>query len=234
MCPAVEKDPSNPDEGDSGAANGGAGSHDRAESPTVDDGAATEGAGESGADRAHKEQPTSKRRQVSVSLRALIVGIVIVCLTAAVGVVTWLYVDARTQLNDQARQVADGKRAEQVALDYAVDAAVMDYRDLGPWKQNLVKNTVPKLNEKLTKAAEAMEQILLPMQWSSTAEPLAAKVRSHENGVYVVDAFVSVMTKTVQADDTLRSTATYSVTIDSNDGWQISDVGGIVAVVGDK
>lgn len=45
---------------------------------------------------------------------------------------------------------------------------------------------------------------------------------SHDNGVYVVDAFVSVMTKTVQATDRLQTTATYSVTIDSNNAWKIT------------
>ena len=132
------------------------------------------------------------------------------------------------------RQAANSSHAEQIALDYAVNAAVMDYKDLGPWKQNLVKGTTPELNDKLTKAATAMEQILLPLQWSSTAKPLAAKVRSDDNGVYVVDAFVGVMTKTVQAADTLQSTATYSITIDSNNAWKISDVGGIGSVVADK
>jgi len=42
-----------------------------------------------------------------------------------------------------------------------------------------------------------------------------------------VDSFVSVQTKTIQAPDALQSTATYSTTIDSNNNWQITDVGGI-------
>jgi len=40
-----------------------------------------------------------------------------------------------------------------------------------------------------------------------------------------------VMTKTAQGPDPLQSTATYSVTIDSNKDWQITDVGGIGAAV---
>ena len=79
-----------------------------------------------------------------------------------------------------------------------------------------------------------MEQILVPLQWKSTAVPLVAKVRSSANGIYVVDTFVGVETKTVQAPDGLQSTATYSITIDSQHDWQISDVGGIGAVVGQK
>jgi hypothetical protein len=37
-----------------------------------------------------------------------------------------------------------------------------------------------------------------------------------------------------QAPDNFQSTATYSITVDSTNGWQISDVGGIGAVVGAK
>jgi Mce-associated membrane protein len=183
-------------------------------------------------------ESSSKRRnrdrRISISVRSLAVGTLIVALVAAVGVMTWLYIGARARLDDQARQSSDVTRAEHIALDYAVNAAIMDYKDLGPWKQNLVKGTTPELSDKLSKAGVAMEQILLPLQWSSSARPLAAKVRTHENGVYVVDAFVSVMTKTVQAADTLQSTATYSVTIDSNNAWKISDVGGIASAVGQK
>jgi len=121
-----------------------------------------------------------------------------------------------------------------VALDYAVNAAIMDYKDLGPWKQNLIKGTTPELSDKLTKAATAMDQILLPLQWKSTARPLAAQVRSDSNGVYIVDAFVGVTTRTVQAAEGVESTATYSTTIDSNNAWRITDVGGIDTVVGGK
>ncbi|CDO30834.1 hypothetical protein [Mycolicibacterium porcinum] len=173
-------------------------------------------------------------RRISVSLRALGFAAIVAVLVVAVGVMTWLYMGAESTIKADAARTADAARAEKTALDYAVDAAIMDFKDLGPWKQNLVKGTTPELNAKLTEASTAMEQLLLPLQWTSTAKPLAAKVRSDDNGVYVVDAFVSVMTKTVQAADNLQSTATYSITIDSNNNWLISDVGGIAAVVGDK
>ena len=118
-----------------------------------------------------------------------------------------------------------------MALDYAVNAAAMDFKDLGAWKSRLVEGTSPQLKEKLSKAADSMEQILVPLQWNSTAKPLVAKVRSQEGGIYVVDAFVSVLTKTVQAPEGLQSTATYSITLDGNNNWQITDVGGIDAVM---
>ena len=172
-----------------------------------------------------------KVRRVSFSVRSLALSTLVVCLIAALGVTTWLYISSKQALAEQRRHSDNTNQAEEVALNYAVNAAIMDYKDLAPWKQNIVKGTTPELADKLTKAATAMEQIVLPLQWTSTAKPLAAKVRSEDKGVYVVDAFVSVMTKTVQAADELQSTATYAVTVDSNNAWQIADVGGIAAVV---
>jgi Mce-associated membrane protein len=183
---------------------------------------------------AEEKSTIAHARRVSISVRALAVVTLIVISIAVAGVTTWLYIGAKSKYDDKVHQADNDKHAEQLALDYAVGAAIMDYKDLGPWKSNLVKGTTPELKEKLSKAAAEMEQILLPLQWSSTAAPLAAKVQSDTNGIYVVEAFVSVMTKTVQAADNLQSTATYNISIDSKNGWQISDVGGIAAVVGKK
>ena len=211
----VERDGASPDEGPDAAA-------DSTEAPS--------GAGTVESD----EKRVPRRLRISLSVTGVVVGLIVLALVAVAGTTTWLYFGEKSELSSVLKQDSDNRRAEQVALDYAVAAAVMDYKDLAPWKEKLVSGTTPELSDKLTQAATAMEQILLPMQWSSTAKPLAAKVRSRENGVYTVDAFVSVMTKTVQAEDSLQSTATYSVTIDSTNGWKISDVGGIATMVGDK
>ncbi|WP_133259058.1 hypothetical protein [Mycolicibacterium sp. GF69] len=186
---------------------------------------------ESGAP-APAQTSASGGRQVSISVRTLLFGALVLALAVGLGVFAWLYVDARGELDAQARQAADNQRAEQIAMDYAVAAAQMDFRDLEAWKERLVAGTSPELTKKLGDAADSMEQILTPLQWESTAKPLAAVVRSSVGGAYVVDAFVSVLTKTTQAPEGLQSTATYSVTIDSNQDWLITDVGGIDAVVG--
>jgi Mce-associated membrane protein len=180
------------------------------------------------------ETNTARRLQLSFSIRSLLVAALIAVLIVAAGVLGWLYVGAQHRLDAQARQSENTSHAEKVALDYAVNAAAIDSADLKVWKGKLVAGTTPELNSKLTEAAQAMEQILVPLQWNSTAHPLAAKVRSETGGVYVVDSFVSVMTKTIQAPEPLQSTATYSITIDSNNNWQISDVGGIGDVVEQK
>lgn len=177
-------------------------------------------------------RPTKRRRQVSVSLRSVIVAVVICLLAGAAGVLGWLYLGAQQKLDAQARETADRERAEQIATDYAVNAADMDYQDFNGWKVKLVKGTSPELKDKLTKAADSMEQVLAPLQWKSTARPLAAKVRSNAGGIYTVDSFVSVLTKTMQAPDGLQSTATYSITLDSRNNWEITDVGGIDSALG--
>jgi len=207
-------------------------------------------AAESGADLPHVEEEDlspvedaeafravkSKRteRSVSFSVRGLVVGAVIVALVAAVVALGLLYGDARRQLDTQAAESTNTAHAEKIALDYAVNAATMDYKDLQAWHVKLVAGTSPELNKKLSDAGTSMEQVLVPLQWSSTAQPLVAKVRSNTGGIYVVDSFVSVETKTIQAPDALQSTATYSTTIDSNNNWQITDVGGIGSAMGPK
>lgn len=178
-----------------------------------------------------REDKKPARRRVSVSLRGLVHSAIIVALVATVGILAWLYWEAQDKNDTQVQQSANYAHAEKIALDYAVNAAAMDFDHLDEWKHKLVAGTTPELNDKLTKAATSMEQILAPLQWSSTARPLAAKIRSNIGTIYVVDAFVSVQTKTVQAPDPLQSTAAYSVTIDSSKGWQISDVGGIGTMV---
>ena len=174
------------------------------------------------------------RRRVSVSVRTLLFTALVVALLGAIGTSTWLYLGEKTRRDDETRQASNNAHAERIALDYAVDAAKINFQDLNTWSAHLVKGTTPELKEKLNSAAKSMEQILEPLQWNSTAVPLAAKVRSNANGIYVVDTFVGVETKTVQAPDGLQSTATYSITIDSTHDWQISDVGGIGSVVGRK
>lgn len=181
-----------------------------------------------------KEAPAdnARRARAVVSVRSLLIGVVIALLAVAVGVLTWRYMSAEQQLAAQAQQVENFKHAEDAALDYAVNAAQMNYQDLGGWKTKLVAGTSPELKDRLSKAADSMEQILVPLKWDSTAKPLAARVRSESGGSYVIDAFVSVLTKTEQAPEGLQSTATYSITIDGNQNWQITDVGGVEAAVG--
>lgn len=173
-------------------------------------------------------------RSIKIGVRSLVIGAVMAILVGAVATLAWLYIGAQRLLDAHATESANSARSEKTALDYAVKAATMDFKHLEPWKAALVAGTSPELNGRLTEAAKSMEQIVVPLEWTSTAEPLVAKVRSNIGGIFVVDCFVSVQTKTVQAREALQSTATYSVTIDSNKGWQIIDVGGVGKVARPK
>lgn len=176
--------------------------------------------------------PAAHPRQLILGLRTVVIGAVLAVLVLALGGMTWLYFGERSTVQAHIQKTENYQRAEQIALDYAMGAATMNFQDLNTWKDWLRDGTSPDLQEKLTKAADSMQQLLIPLEWNSTSEPLAAKVRSEDAGVYVVDTFVSVLTKTTQAPDNLQSTATYSVTIDSNNDWLITDVGGVGAVAG--
>lgn len=201
---------------------------------TAGDGSDTVETGDQADSAESPAQRTQARRTVSISLRSLLLSATVAVLAVVAAVMTWLYLGERNIVATQ-RLAADNRaHAEQLALDYAVKAAAMSFQDLNAWKAQLVDGTTPELKDKLAKAANSMEQLLIPLQWTSTAKPLVAKVRSDENGVYVVDTFVSVLTKTTQSPDNIQSTATYSITIDGNNNWLISDVGGIGAVVGGR
>jgi hypothetical protein len=204
----------------------------QAEDSTVSE---TEDPADSGGAEAPTEAKSVRRGlSISVGVRSLVIAIVIAILAGAVGALAWLYIDAQQKLDAQASESASNARAEKLALDYAVKAATMDFKDLQAWKVNLVAGTSPELNNKLSEAATSMEQILAPLQWSSTAEPILAKVRSTAAGIVTVDCFVHVLTKTIQAPEALQSTATYGITIDTNNNWLITDVGGIGSVVGPR
>ncbi len=204
---------------------------DADETTETDDTAATT-SGNVTADEKSEALQTKQVRNISISVRAVIVGVVIAALAAAAGIFGWLYMGARDQLTAQAHDASNGQHAEDIAASYATNAAQMDYQDFNAWKVKLVNGTTPELKDKLTKAANSMEQVLAPLQWKSSAKPLATKVRSNAGGIYTVDSFVSVLTKTMQAPEGLQSTATYSITIDSRNNWQITDVGGIDAALG--
>lgn len=150
--------------------------------------------------------------------------VLVTLLVVAVGILSWLLADARSELAAQEDLAADAARAEQVALDYAVGAAEMDHQDLPGWQQRLTANTTPELTERLKRAADSMEQIIVPLQWVSSASPISAKAEVDDQGIYSVNAFVSVLTRNSQAPEGIKSTATYQLRINPEEDWTIVDV----------
>ncbi|MCP2291821.1 hypothetical protein ACFYT3_22810 [Nocardia amikacinitolerans] len=148
---------------------------------------------------------------------------VLAVLTVLFGVLWW---SAKSDLDEQAQRAADDRRAEQVATDYAVGAATVNYQDINAWIGKLKANTTPQLANKFDATAPKLEQILVPLKWTSTASPISAKVVSEENGVYKVNVFVNVSSTNAQSPEGAQTTVTYNVTLDENSDWKITDVGG--------
>lgn len=163
----------------------------------------------------------------AIKFKTIAAVVLVVGLVAAVCAMAWQLNAKATDLDQVQAAAAAEAQAEQVALDYATGAADMDFRDLAAWRERLTKGTSPELSNRLTQAASSMEQIIAPLQWTSTASPVAAKVRSESNGIYAVDCFVSVLTKNNQAPDGIQSTATYQLSVDSRNNWGITEIGGI-------
>jgi hypothetical protein len=173
-------------------------------------------------------------RESSIKVETLVVAVVVLALVVLVAVVGWQLHAKSNDLDAVHRQASDRANAERVALEYAMGAAEMDFHDLAAWRGRLTKGTTPELANRLGQAAMSMEQIISPLQWTSSSKPIAAKVRSEQNGAYSVDCFVNVITKNSQAPDGINSTATYRLTIDSNHNWVITDIAGIDSALAPK
>ncbi|BAH50052.1 hypothetical protein [Rhodococcus opacus] len=171
----------------------------------------------------------------NVPLRSVVAGGLVAVLVVALAALGWQLRSTTDELDQLHDAAANKQQAERIALDYATGAAEMDFRDLPAWRTRLTAGTSPELSNRLTQAATSMEQIIAPLQWTSTAQPISAKAEPGPDGTYSVDCFVSVLTKNSQAPDGLQSTATYEMTVDGGNDWKITEISGIdSALDGDK
>lgn len=166
-------------------------------------------------------------RTVSISLSAILVTATIVALLALSVTFGVLYASASSELSDRDATAADDQHAQQIATDYALGASTIDYRDVKAWLTRLQAGTTPQLSAKFDATAPQLEQILLPLQWTSKATPLSAAVTSSAGGIYKVNAYLNVTSTSAQTPNGAQTTVTYSMTIDRNSGWKITEVGGM-------
>lgn len=164
---------------------------------------------------------------VSVQVSTIVRGAVIGALAVAVVVFAALWWSARGEVADREARDAAVARAEQVATDYAVGAATVNYQDINGWVSSLKAGTTDQLAGKFDSTAPKLERILVPLKWTSTASPITAKVVSEQNGVYQVSVFVNVNSTNAQTPDGAQTTVSYNVTVDENSDWKITDVGGV-------
>lgn len=176
---------------------------------------------------APRPAPVNRPGTVSIRVSTVVQSTVIAVLAVAVIVLGAFLYAARSELSDRDARATDDRRAEQVATDYAVGAAAVNYQDINAWVARLKTNTSDQLATKFEQTAPQLQQILVPLKWTSTAAPIAAKVVSEQGGIYRVNVFVDVTSTNAQNPQGAQTTATYNVTLDKNSGWKITDVGGV-------
>ncbi|WP_228538899.1 hypothetical protein [Nocardia sp. XZ_19_385] len=188
-------------------------------------GPAPEAAPVSGA--AHPAPARQSGATVSLPVSSVLMGAVATLFLVLAAVFGFLWISAKGDLDEKNAQAADDRHAEQIATDYAVGAATVNYQDINAWVAKLKANTTPQLANKFDATAPKLEQILVPLKWTSTATPITAKVISDDNGVYKVNVFVNVSSTNAQSPEGAQTTVTYNVTLDQKSDWKITDVGGV-------
>ncbi len=181
-------------------------------------------------DSSAKDTPTSRNRNratMSIRMSTVVYGAVIALLVAAVAVFGGLWLSVKSDLSDRDATAAANQRAEQVATDYAVGASNINFQDVNSWLEKLKANTSPQLANKFDATAPKLQEVLVPLKWTSTGAPIDATVASESGGIYKVNVFLNVTSTSAQTPSGAQTTVTYNITIDKNSNWQITDVGGM-------
>lgn len=173
------------------------------------------------------DEASTQRRPVLRRPWLVTTVVVVLAIVAVVGV--WKAVDYRDQLDALQSAQADTEHAEQVASDYAVRAAAIDYRNFDPWFASLKSGVNENLANQFATSEPALRDLLGQLQWVSSGNLVGSSLESQNDGTYVVKVFVDVNTSNVQSPDGVQTTALYPITVDKNAGWQISDISGGVA-----
>ncbi|WP_348537874.1 hypothetical protein [Nocardia brasiliensis] len=102
---------------------------------------------------------------------------------------------------------------------------------MNSWVAKLKTNTTPQLANKFDATAPKLQDILVPLKWTSTSTPITAKVMNTDNGIYKVNVFLNVTSTSAQTPDGAQTTVTYTVNVDPNNGWKVADVGGVAGAL---
>ncbi|MGY0498405.1 hypothetical protein ACWZHB_07915 [Nocardia sp. FBN12] len=171
---------------------------------------------------------------ISVNVSTAVRLATVVALIAAVLTAGGLWLSARGELTRLRASAADEQRFEQIATEYALGASNINYQDVNAWVAKLKANTTPQLTAKFDATAPKLQEILVPLKWTSTAAPIAAEVMSTTNGIDKVNVFLTVNSTSAQTPEGSQMTITYSVTVDRNNDWKITDVGGLDSALPSK
>lgn len=90
-----------------------------------------------------KSPATPTKGTVAVRVSSLVGGAVIAVLAIIALVLGVLLGSARSEISDMKDQAADNAKAEQIALDYSVGSATLNYQDVDAWVAKLKAGTSP-------------------------------------------------------------------------------------------
>ncbi|GAA5070573.1 hypothetical protein [Nocardia iowensis] len=176
-------------------------------------------------------EPVRNPKTVSIRLSTVAIAVAAVALVGATAVFAALWASARGDLSDRDAAAAADQHAEQVATDYALGASTINFQDVNSWVAKLKANTTPQLATKFDATASKLQDILVPLKWTSTSTPITAKVMNTDNGIYKVNVFLNVTSTSAQTPEGAQSTVTYTVNVDPNNGWKVADVGGMAGAL---
>ncbi|WP_433564900.1 hypothetical protein ACQP1O_06175 [Nocardia sp. CA-151230] len=166
-------------------------------------------------------------RTVQLKVSTLVTACAAVLLIGALVTVIVLWQSARGDLNDRDTQAANDKHAEQVASDYAMGAANLNFSDFNAWTARLKSNTTPALASKFDATSSKLQEILVPLKWTSSPTLLSSQVTDRDNGAYKVNVYLNVNSTNAQNPDGVLTTIYYTVSVDPRSEWKVTDVGGI-------
>ncbi|MFC3961409.1 hypothetical protein [Nocardia jiangsuensis] len=139
----------------------------------------------------------------------------------------WATDNSAEELADLRATLATDTEAEQAASRYALNVSEVNPSDIETWRTQLQEEVSRDLAPKLSAAVDVVGPWLTRMEYTSTAKVLAAKVSSRENNLYTVQVFVDMTSRSRQTPDGVTATAAYTITLDRDANWTITDVGGV-------
>ncbi|MBE7159774.1 MAG: serine/threonine protein kinase [Williamsia herbipolensis] len=203
----------------------------RVETPTPDRTPSPSSASAAPATDAEKAPRSRRLREFTNPRRhPVVTGLAALCVAAVVAtaVLATLYARSSSDLDSARTLAADKQTAETDAGKYAVGAATFDFTNLDTWTASLKRGTAPELSSRFDVAAKTLTPLLQEVQWKQTASLIAAKTIDIRDGrQFVVQVFVSTRMTSTQNPTGLNTVTPYTVTLDRDDNWTITDVAGI-------
>ncbi|MFD7842614.1 hypothetical protein ACFV4K_06725 [Nocardia sp. NPDC059764] len=165
-------------------------------------------------------------KTVSLKVSTLVTAVAAAVLIAALVTVTVLWQSARGDVRSHDTRAADDQHAAAVASEYAMGAANLNYADFNAWTARLKANTTPALAGKFDATSSKLQEILVPLKWTSSPTLLSSQVINRDNGLYKVNVYLNVNSTNAQNPDGVLTTVYYTVAVDPSD-WKVTEVGGI-------